>query len=594
MNKQRTYKIPTEGGQVIITAVIFFLLISLALMLAVASPVAEQIRAGGNYLKSAQSYSAAEALNEEALYRLNKGLSLPGTLTLALNNSTSTASVTDLGGTKQIVAEGFDGNLSRAVRTTFTLGEGASFNYGLQTGNGGLVMSGGAGIVGNVYSNGDIIGSGGPYITGTAIAANASAAVADQINIGSSTPAYSLTMATSTANEDFAQSFTVSTTSPVTEIWLYMRQVGSTPNPTVRIMNNGSNRPGNTTITSGTLSSSQITSSYGWVAVNPTSNPSLTPGTTYWLVIDTAPYWYNPAAYFVLGGNNNGYAGGSSMRGKVGGTWAANNPSAADGYFQLYLGGDYGVISGMTVGTGGTGNAQAHTVNNSTVAGTIYCQSGTGNNKNCDTSQSDPVGNAYPISQAQIDDWKAEAEDGLQKSTWSLGGSTATSTPGPTKVNGNLSLSGGAILTLNGTLHVTGNLSVTGGAKIVLGSSYGGTAGVIIVDGLTTLDAGGGLNGNGTTGSYAVLISTSACPSGTGCGGNNAIEAGGGTGAVVLVAQSGTIEFTGGASAKSAVAQKMIMGGGTILQYETGVSNMSFSSGPSGAYNIESWNEIAQ
>jgi len=591
----------TQSGQVVIGAVIFFLLITLSMMMALASPVAEQVRASGNYIKSAQGYITAEAQNSDARYRLNQGLVLPSTLTLALNNATSSATVVDVGNTKQVVSEATAyGRFTRTVSSVFSQDVGASFSYGLQTGNGGVSLSGGASIQGNVYSNGNIVGSGGTSITGTAMSANRSSAVSDQVNTGSSTPTYNITMATSSATEDFAQSFTVSTTSPLTEVWLYMRQNASLPNITVRITTNNAGRPSGTTLSSGSISTSQITSSYGWVATNPVNGSgasvSLTPGTTYWLVVDTAPWWNDPNTHFQWGGNTNGYAGGSMMKGKYGGSWTATSPTNLDSYFYIYLGGDYGLISGTAPNNGPIigGSAHSHTVANATINGSLYCQSGTGNNKACNTSQADPAPNAYPISDSQIQGWKDEASAGvIRNSNLTLGSNTSTSTTGAMRINGNLTVSSGATLTINGTLYVTGNINMNGAGIIRLGNSYGTTAGVILVDGTTDLGGGAFITGNGQSGNYAFLVSTNTlCSTGVSCGNNYAIDASGGTGSVVLVAQDGGIRFSGGASAKAAVANYMTLSGGTTLIYETGLTNINFSNGPGGTWVVDEWQEI--
>jgi hypothetical protein len=61
---------------------------------------------------------------------------------------------------------------------------------------------------------------------------------------------------------------------------------------------------------------------------------------------------------------------------------------------------------------------------------------------------------------------------------------------------------------------------------------------------------------------------------------------------VVLNAQNGTISFTGSASAKEATAHKMSLSGSTTVNYESGLANMNFNSGPSGTWNVNSWKEI--
>lgn len=92
-------------------------------------------------------------------------------------------------------------------------------------------------------------------------------------------------------------------------------------------------------------------------------------------------------------------------------------------------------------------------------------------------------------------------------------------------------------------------------------------------------------------GNYVVIVADGPdCP--LGCSGSNySLASSGGTGSVVLIAPNGTIEFTGGTTAKSAVAKKMIMSGGTTLVYEAGLTSMSFTTGSSTNWSVESWKE---
>lgn len=574
----------TQSGFAIVTVLLFFLIISIVILTGITTPLAYQVRNSNDLLKARQGFVAAESLNEDALYRLNTGHSLPANLVLPFTTATATASVIDVGGVKQITSQGFSGSSARTSRASFSLGDGASFNYGLQTGVGGIQMSGGATIYGNVYANGDITGSGGPIITGTAISASISNPIPDQTNEGSTTPSYSITFGTSSVREDFGQAFQVSTTSQVTEVSLYMRKVGAPSNATVRIVSNSSGSPSNTTLASATLSSSLVGSStYGWVTIPFTSPVSLSIGTTYWLVVDAGN---NASNYYIMAATSNNYANGDAKVGRMNNSWLVTSPTTLEGYFKLYVGGDRGLISGVTIGSGGVGNATAHTVNNSTVAGTIYCTNGTGNNKSCNTSYIDPSQSAFPISDANITEWKSDATNGTNRGTWSIGGSTATSTGGAMKITGNLTVNAGGILTVDGTLYVTGNLDLSGGGRIQLASSYGNTSGIIVVDGTISLSGGSVATGNGNTGSHILLVSTNTSSS--------AISAAGGTGSVVLVALNGTVEFSGGTGAKSVVAKQMVMTGGATLTYDSGLADLTFSSGPSGAWNVESWQEVSE
>lgn len=577
-----------NGGQVIMGALLLFLTISTTVLVGIATPVAIQVRTAADFLQSKQGYISADVLNEEALYRLNKGRTLPSTLVLSFNDATSTAEITDVGGAKQIIATGISGAFTRLSKSIFSQGEGLSINYGLQVGDGGVTMSGSPTIAGNVSSNGNIVGSGVSTITGSAIASTASVQTTDQSN-GAGTPAVNTTFGNTNASQDFAQSFTVSTTTSVARAMVYVRKTGTPANVTARIVTDSSNKPSSSALMTGTLSASQVTTSYGWVPVVFTSNVSLTPGTTYWLTLDV-PSNSTTNTYVMGVSNTNSYSSGSVMLGRQGVSNSWTSPNANhDAFFQIYLGG-VSSISGVVV----NGNASAYAVNNSTVSGTLSCQSGTGNNKSCNTASSTPTPTTFPFSESNITEWKAEAEaGGVRNSSWTIGGVTSTST-GPIKINGNLVVGESGRLTLNGTLYVTGDLTIDGAANLNLASSFGASSGVIVVDGKINIIGSGAVSGSGTSGSYIIFLTTSNCGGTASCGGASAINVSGAAGAVVLLAPNGQVAFSGSASAKAVIAYKMSLTGATTLNYESGLADIEFNSGPSGSWITNSWKEIYQ
>jgi len=292
--------------------------------------------------------------------------------------------------------------------------------------------------------------------------------------------------------------------------------------------------------------------------------------------------------------NTNSYSGGTQKIGQFWGSWTTTN-SSYDSFFQIYEGG-VSSITGVIVGSGGTGDANAFTVSNSTVSGNLYCQGGSGNNKSCNQSQPVPSPLAFPFSDNNITDWKTEAAaGGVYNGNINLGGVTATST-GPLKINGSLTVGASAVLTLTGPIYVTGDININGAAVVKLASSYGASSGVIVTDGRIYLSGSGGISGSGTSGSYVILATTSGCGGnggGTTCaGGTDAINVSGAAGAVALMSPYGNTTFTGSGSAKASATYSMVINGGATLTYDSGLANMSFSSGPSGAWNVNSWQEI--
>ena len=144
-------------------------------------------------------------------------------------------------------------------------------------------------------------------------------------------------------------------------------------------------------------------------------------------------------------------------------------------------------------------------------------------------------------------------------------------------------MGGGGTLILTGPLWVTGNITLNGGATIKLDPNYGSNDGIIISNETISISGGGKATGSGVSGSYLMMLTTSSS--------TNAISISGGAGAVILYAENGTVKVSGGASLKEVTAYKLNISGGSSVTYESGLINNNFSSGPSGSWNINSWQE---
>lgn len=568
---------PENRGAAMIIVIVFFVFISMTILVGIITPVVREFKIAGTTFSSKNSYYLAESGIEDALYRIRNSRQISASETLVLGTSSTTTTITDISSSqKRIVSLGDADSKQRKIDLTVTTGVGVSFSYGVQTGKGGFSMSNNSSIIGSIYSNGPITGSG--SVTGSATSANSGALTSDQSN-GSGTPTYDVTFGNANGTQDFAQSFQVSTTEVVNKVQLYIKKVGSPSNLTVRIVTNSGTSPSTVTKASGTLSASLVSTNYGWVNVPFSTNPQLDSGTTYWIVVDASTSSSNN---YRIGGNDNGYSGGVSKIGQYSGTWNATSPSTLDGFFNLFMGGTTGLISGITVGTGSTGDAYSHTINNSTIRGNNYCQTGTGNNKSCNTSLADPVEVPMPISDQNIQDWKDAGEaGGTHTGNYTLNGSSGSL--GPKKITGNLSITNNASLTVNGTLWVQGNLTIDNNATVRLASGYGSSEGVIIVDGIVTLGNNSNFIGSGTSGSYVMVLTTSNSTS--------AITVGNNAGAVILYASNGTVNVSNNAGAKSITGYYISLSNNAVITYDSGLANSNFSSGPSGSYNVSSWNE---
>lgn len=576
-----------QSGQVVIINTLLFFAISTAIIFAVTYPVVSSYQTTKSFLKSKQAFMVANSASSEAIYRLNSNMDLSSE-TITLAQGTADIVVSDAGTTKTVTIESDVEGYERNYEIALSQGDGVSFSYGLQVGQGGFVMANNATINGNVYANGDITGGNGATVTGTAVAANVSDPLVGASNNGGTIdPPYSQDFGGNSAAipQDIAQSFTVSTTTPVSAIRILVKKTGTPSNFTLKLKNNTSGSPGSTTLGSVTVSAATVTSSYGYLSLPLSATVSLTPGTTYWVVLDATNY--GSGKYYTLGANDSAYSGGVAKIATNGSTWAATSPATRDLYFDVYVGGDFGLISNIVVG----GDAWANTVNSSNVTGTIYCQGSTGNNKACDASRPDPVQQAWPVSDANIQQWKDIATAGGATSTLSISGGSPV-TVDPIKINGDLTLSNNATLYINGTIYVTGNINLSVNSQIRVNPSLGSASAIVVTDGRVSISNGAQLNGTGSSGSYLMVVTTSTCPTGAGCSGADAVDVGNNAGSVILNAQSGTLEFSNGASAKQATAKRIVMSPNSYVTYESGLANPSFTTGPSGSWVIDSWKEV--
>lgn len=596
--KKKRYN--NQKGQIILIGLVFFGILVL-FSTAILGYVSTNLKSESQNIAKVQALQLAEAGMDKAAYELNQDSDYTGESNTALGSGIFTVSVSTVNSsTKSVTSTGYVPNntnpkATRVVKTRLTISNNViAFNYGVQAGNGGFVMNGGATVNGNIYSNGNIVATSGVHITGSATAANPPGVSADQTNatpvpISSCTSSTCITFAKDTATQDLAQSFKISAEEQMNNIQFYIKKVGSPSNIAVKIVNDSSGSPGSEVLLTGTLSASLVTTNFGWVTVTMPSTPVLNSNQTYWMVLDASS---NSSKYYILGANSGGYANGMAKIGKYGTSWSDTTPSGLDGYFQMYLGGSPSTLGGSTyvggvyIGTTGSDIGWAHTIIGASATGTLYCQTGSYNNKACNVSRPDPTPQPMPLSDANIEDWKTDAETGDTISgdyhvDW------RGATLGPKVITGNLLVDGGGTFTVSGTLYVHGNITLTGGGKIKLAASYGSSNGVIVNDGYVILEGGSSFSGSGEDGSYPFLITTSACPVASGCSGHDAISLSGGAGTVAIIAQDGNVLINGGSALKEVTGKQITMSGGATLLYDDGLISANFTSGPGGSWQYQ-------
>ncbi len=178
MNKRR---INHKRGAAIITAVIFFVVISVTMAVGLSSPVVREYVTARDFEKSKGAYYLSEAGMEDAVYRVKKVLSISAQEVISLGGNTATTTITTESASRKTVSSlGDILRNTRRVKSTITTTTGESFMYGVWAGPGGVYMSANATITGNLFSAGPVCGgatsgatctggSGTNVITGTVI-----------------------------------------------------------------------------------------------------------------------------------------------------------------------------------------------------------------------------------------------------------------------------------------------------------------------------------------------------------------------------------------------------------------------------------------
>ena len=280
---------------------------------------------------------------------------------------------------------------------------------------------------------------------------------------------------------------------------------------------------------------------------------------------------------------------GSMVQGNV----FSNGSVTGGGTIQnsIIVAGNGNKIEGITVGD----DATVYTCKNSNIGGNLTYVSG-GSIQNCtvggtiSTQPNQIESKPLPISQSQIDEWKAGAVDGgVTMTDISI---NETETLGPIQIGTpsspkNLTVAGGVTLTIKGTVYVTGDITFNNNATVNLDSSYGSLGGVILADGVITIENNVVLNGSGQAGSYILILSTKNDTA------NPVVNIRNNTaGFAIYYANSGLIYLKNNMLAREVTGYKIQIENNAIIQYESGLEEATFSSGPGGSWEVISWKEV--
>ncbi len=138
--------------------------------------------------QSKQAFFTSESLLEDMVYRQIDGtFSLNTTETLTFASAIAQATTTYVSADDEYitVSQARLGSALRKNQAIVTLTNGTSFNYGLQAGNGGITLANNSGIIGNVYSNGPVVGAGSAEVAGDIVSAGPTGSIATITATGS-------------------------------------------------------------------------------------------------------------------------------------------------------------------------------------------------------------------------------------------------------------------------------------------------------------------------------------------------------------------------------------------------------------------------
>lgn len=589
-----------QSGQIFILALIVLALVMVSTVLIISGAL--NFFQNSKYtVESSQALNLAEAGIDQAVATLNAtaGSYNPDpNQEIALGNGTYTLSITSISSlNKKIEAIGYVPNKSnprakKLLKLQTSKGIGASFNYGVQVGDGGMDMSNNVAVIGSVYSNGSINLGNNAYITGDAYVAGGVQPTADQqADCSGSNCADLIFGKTSGSETDIAQSFTPSTTATLTKVAVKLAKVGTPSDLTLRLLANDStrNQPNKSQVlASGTLTASLVTSNYGFVEIVFANPYTLTNGTTYWIMLDASS---NSSNYWKWQyDTTNGYTRGQA---KWISNWQAQtqiwNTINGDLGFKIYLGGVATAINGSNNAVI-YGNARANTLSNLDIRQDAYYQlqqnitvnrTNCTNNPKCHPNSADPVPQPMPLSDNNIAEWQQLAQN---TAVFTGDVNTCRSTLPAGKYIGSINIPNGCRVTVGSPIWVTGNFNLAGNDRVTLDAALGGSSGVIMVDNFITMGNGNLIVGNGQSGSYLILLSTFNSRDDPTLRVAIDISNSGNTG--IVYSNLGSVQVTNLNYLVSITAWKLVLGNNAIVNYDQGLANAFFSSGPSGSFTV--------
>ena len=632
-NKKRQQPKGFSSGIALVMTVIF-LTIMMILVTYIYSRTNSNVETTSKRINDQAAVEIGEAGIERSVWCLNNpsntsdcpnNPNYTGETNVSFGGGTFTSTVSGSGNSRTIdvvaTKTGSGGTTSKHLQVTLTTTTAnVAFQYGMQTGVGGLTMKNNNKITGNVYSNGSVTGTK-SLITGDVVLAVSAPAI-DQQSDPSVNPLNYSSIGKTATTLWLAQSFVPSINEKVYAVDLKVAKAGTPPAATMYIYSDNGGKPG-TSLYSQALSGPTDASGWenGWTQqlFSTSSSPQLSVSTTYWIVLkvnstgNATNYWK-----VVRDTVDTGYTSGSTSTSTDGSTWTG---AGYDSAFRIYLGGIPTTLSVncngslCSDGNGIGGNAFAGTISDtnikqhacySSLSGTVQAGNGgstcsgastgavpcdatntiAGTGPYCHPNNPDQSPAEFPLSTAQISQMEAQATAGGTLT----GNQTLTDnqTIGPKKIIGDLTITAGSgtPAKLTGTVWVSGNIYLNGTLK--LDSNYGTNSGTLIADDPTDLvnsgriivGSAGSLLGNSNSNTYIMGLSMSTSLDETAA----AIDVSNNLTAGVVYAANGAVNIQNSADIKEVTAQKIIMQNNTTITYQTGLASVVFTSGPGASW----------
>lgn len=196
-------------GAALMLFLIFFMFASTSLTFALSRTIYSDLITYRFLADSTQSILAADAGVEDMAYRFVAGLAPDATEVITIGGSVveTIYAFDGVSDRYDVTSVGINNDIYRYSRVSLYLGAGASFNFGVQSGNGGFSLTNGSSVQGNVFSDGIIEKTGGGtatiygdaissgpsgYIRNVTATGTARARTIENSNIGGDAYAYTL------------------------------------------------------------------------------------------------------------------------------------------------------------------------------------------------------------------------------------------------------------------------------------------------------------------------------------------------------------------------------------------------------------------